>query len=54
MGFMNRVKNFLSPEDDYYEEDDQFEYVEETEDNTQTPLRSRSNPSNVVPFKAQE
>lgn len=52
MGFMNRVKNFLSPEDDYYEEDDQFEYVEETEDNTQTPLRSRSNPSNVVPFQS--
>ena len=52
MGFMNRVKNFLSPEDDYYEEDDQFEYVEEIEDNTQTPLRSRSNASNVVPFQS--
>ena len=29
MGFMNSLKNFLSPEDNYYEEEEQMDYYEE-------------------------
>ena len=51
MGFMNSLKNFLSPEGDYYEEDDQKNYYEEPEAQVAPETRSR-NTSNVVPFQS--
>lgn len=51
MGFMNSLKNFLSPEGDYYEEDDQMDYYEEPVAQTAPETRSR-NTSNVVPFQS--
>ena len=51
MGFMNSLKNFLSPEGDYYEEDDQMDYYEEPVAQSAPETRSR-NTSNVVPFQS--
>ena len=51
MGFMNSLKNFLSPEGDYYEEDDQMDYYEEPAAQSAPETRSR-NTSNVVPFQS--
>ena len=51
MGFMNSLKNFLSPEGDYYEEDNQMDYYEEPVTQIAPETRSR-NTSNVVPFQS--
>ena len=51
MGFMNSLKNFLSPEDNYYEEEEQMDYYEENVEQTAPETRSR-NTSNVVPFQS--
>ena len=51
MGFMNSLKNFLSPEDNYYEEEEQMDYYEENVAQTVPETRSR-NTSNVVPFQS--
>lgn len=51
MGFLNRVKNFLSPEEDYYEEEP-MEYYEEPVENTVGQTRTSRNTSNVVPFQS--
>lgn len=48
---MNSLKNFLSPEGDYYEEDDQMDYYEEPVAQSAPETRSR-NTSNVVPFQS--
>ena len=42
MGFMNSLKNFLSPEGDYYEEDDQMDYYEEPVAQSAPETRSRT------------
>ena len=51
MGFMNSLKNFLSPEDNYYEEEEQMDYYEENVAQTVPETRSR-NTSNVIPFQS--
>ena len=51
MGFMNSLKNFLSPEDNYYEEEEQMDYYEENVEQTAPETRSR-NTSNVIPFQS--
>lgn len=51
MGFLNRVKNFLSPEEDYYEEEP-MEYYDESVENTVGQTRTSRNTSNVVPFQS--
>lgn len=51
MGFLNRVKNFLSPEEDYYEEEP-MEYYDEPVENTVGQTRTSRNTSNVVPFQS--
>ena len=51
MGFMNSLKNFLSPEEHYYEEEEQMDYYEEPVAQTASETRSR-NTSNVVPFQS--
>ena len=51
MGFMNSLKNFLSPEDNYYEEEEQIDYYEENVEQTAPETRSR-NTSNVIPFQS--
>ncbi len=51
MGFMNSLKNFLSPEEHYYEEEEQMDYYEEPVTQTASETRSR-NTSNVVPFQS--
>ena len=51
MGFMNSLKNFLSPEDNYYEEEEQMDYYEEPVAQTASETRSR-NTANVVPFQS--
>lgn len=51
MGFLNRVKNFLSPEEDYYE-GEPMEYYDEPVENTVEQTRTSRNSSNVVPFQS--
>lgn len=51
MGFLNRVKNFLSPEEDYYEEEP-MEYYDGPVENTVGQTRTSRNTSNVVPFQS--
>jgi|GEM_PF-4040482 len=41
MGFMNSLKNFLSPEGDYYEEDNQMDYYEEPVTQTAPDTRQK-------------
>lgn len=48
---MNSLKNFLSPEDNYYEEEEQIDYYEENVEQTAPETRSR-NTSNVIPFQS--
>ena len=48
---MNSLKNFLSPEDNYYEEEEQMDYYEENVAQTVPETRSR-NTSNVIPFQS--
>ena len=48
---MNSLKNFLSPEDNYYEEEEQMDYYEENVEQTAPETRSR-NTSNVIPFQS--
>ena len=45
MGFMNSLKNFLSPEGDYYEEDNQMDYYEEPVTQTAQETRYVMEPS---------